>query len=156
MSRVNTLVWVAVTAVAVVGLIFAIKLFPGRTSQVILVFPEGFRGTAKIRAHRPTGAPIRRVDGTLLLAFPTSGVLDISGDLPTLKWHVLKAKFERGAPIPVVSQVQSAPDDSTGLRSLGVTEGGAEDWYAVGTAQDAKRGLTEKWGFWPKLNTETK
>jgi hypothetical protein len=146
----------AIGLAGVFALMFYRQVVRGRVHEVVLVFPNGFRGTARIRAKQPDGMPLELSENTYTLQFPASGILSIRGELPTLKWHHLQARYSDGNAIPIAGPEQAVTDSEIVLRSLGVSEGGAEDWYAVGTSADAKKGLTDKWGFWPSIKSGSK
>ena len=120
-------------------------------SEIVLVFPDGFRGVAIIRASRPDGVPIESKNGVITLTFPRSGILDIKEAIPTFDWHRLSAKFANGEDIPIYdNDDQEVPVEKIALRSAGVV-GKTEDWYVVGTYDDLKKVLEKKYGI-PKAN----
>lgn len=117
-----------------------------KTPQVVFVFPDGFRGTARIRSKQANGASYVQTEHSTTLEFPASGVLDLRDELPTLAWHQISAKYKSGKPIPIVEAQSKISDLDVALRPAGLFEN-VEDWYVVGTYEDLKRTMEEKRGF---------
>ena len=116
------------------------------TPEIVLIFPDNFRGTAKLRADQPKGLKLDRTRSEIELRFPQSGILDIQDHLPTLDWHHVSAKYESGEKLPVDQPDNKISDSQTALRPAGLV-GDKEDWYVVGTYDDLKRAMDEKRGF---------
>src|SRR5947207_12220946 len=87
---------------------------------VEFVFPDGFTGVAKLRSGQTPGIAPVTTNETITLVFPTSGVLDIKGNLPTLDWHMPIARYRNGNAIPVLTPPNQISDDTVALRHLGL------------------------------------
>jgi hypothetical protein len=116
------------------------------TPEIVLIFPDNFRGTAKLRAGQPNGLKFDRAQSEIELRFPPSGILDLQDHLPTLDWHRLSAKYESGEKLPIDQPENKVSDSQVALRSAGVI-GDKEDWYVVGTYDDLKSAMEQKRGF---------
>jgi hypothetical protein len=115
--------------------------------QLDYVLPNGFTGVVKLQSERPDGVAVIRTNDTYTLVFPDSGILKIKGKLPTLNWHSLNARYANGTAIPVAGPESLVRGDEIALRRLGVTADGKESWDIIGTEQEAREAIEEKWGF---------
>src|SRR2546421_2759724 len=79
---------------------------------VEFVFPDGFRGVAKVRSGQTPGITPVATNETITLVFPSSGVLDIQGKLPTLDWHKPIARYRNGKALPVLTPPNQIQDDT--------------------------------------------
>ena len=116
------------------------------TPEIVLIFPDNFRGTAKLRAGQPNGLKLDRTQSEIELRFPRSGILDLQDRLPTLDWHRVSAKYESGEKLPIDQPDNKMSDSQIALRPAGLV-GDKEDWYVVGTYDDLKSAMDEKRGF---------
>ena len=132
------------TGTALLSLVF--RFCSSSTPEIVFIFPNNFRGTAKIRAEQPNGSKLDRTQSTVEFQFPRSGVLDIQDRLPSLEWHRVSAKYESGEEILIVQPDNEVSDSQIALRPAGLV-GEKEDWYVVGTYDDLKRAMEEKRGF---------
>ena len=132
------------TGTALLSLMF--RFCSSSTPEIVFLFPNNFRGTAKIRAEQPNGLKLGRTQSNVEFQFPQSGVLDIQDRLPSLEWHRVSAKYESGEKILIVQPDNEVSDSQMALRPAGLA-GEKEDWYVVGTYDDLKRAMEEKRGF---------
>lgn len=119
--------------------------------EIVYVFPEGFRGVAKIRSRRPEGLALRpQREGAnrqvLTLQFPASGVLDIRGESPTLDWYSPSARYADGTAIPVAGFGGKVAEDAVALRGMGGIIND-EEWYVVGTFADQLKAAAERHAY---------
>lgn len=142
--RATILLLLAGCIIVPVGLFLYSYLQP--SSQIDLVFPDGFRGLAKLRGKKEGGIDLHKKDGVYVVRFPLNGVLDIRGSLPTMKWHVLTARFANGNVIPVAGSEAQVGKDDIALRQAGLFEN-REDWFVVGDENDMKVAFEQKHGF---------
>ena len=118
--------------------------------SIHLTFPDGFRGLARLRSNQPDGLTLDTSKRTRDLRFSSDGVCDIRGDLPTLKWHQVTARYSNGKPIPVISSAANATPETFGVWSAGLAANNTEDWFVVGTHKDLEAATEKKDGFkWP-------
>lgn len=152
-SRIIKLVGLAAIAIVGVTLVVYIGLFVFSffqpSVQIELVFPDNFRGLARLRGEQEGGTDVQRQGGAYVLVFPSSGVLEIKGKLPTMRWHVVSARFASGTVIRGADSDPSVGKDDIALRQVGLFEN-REDWFVVGTDADLAKAYEQKRGFkWP-------
>lgn len=145
------IVSVLFSLMAVWVLFLAVNYQPsaGVSPEVIYVFPDGFRGVAQVRYKRREGIAAEPINNVIMLRFPSSGVLDVRGELP--EWHRTSAKFVSGTPIPVAWMfTEPMPDDSIAVHRLLRLENEHRDYIEpliVGTHEETMRADNQRFGF---------
>ena len=134
------------------SILFAIALLMGckwRPNNVVYVFPDGFRGVLQLTGSQPDGTEASRTYNSLILIVPASGILRLRGPLPTRDWNSPSARYANGEAIPIFEPRLHTPNGAIALRPLG-TRSTNEDWFVVGTAEDAAKAQERMRGFkWP-------
>jgi len=119
------------------------------------VVPNGFNGVLKLRANSANGIELAATNGRISLVFPSSGILDVRGNLPTLEWHRPIGRFADGTAIPIPGPAAGVPDNTLALRGLGIKNNNTESWYLVGTADQMQDAMNKFYGFEvPKRRTK--
>ena len=119
----------------------------GRSLELENVVPNGFTGVINLRAEAPGGINLQVTNGKMVLFFPSSGVLEHKGKLPTLEWHRPVARFADGTPIPIAGSDTSVSDSVVALRGLGIKNKNTESWDFVGTASQMQEAMNVFYGF---------
>lgn len=114
--------------------------------QLQFDIPDGYAGILKIRSHRPEGIALCVINGATEIGFSTNGICDIQGELPTLRWHRIGARYTTRGPVAWIQFPEQSLDDAVGLRALGLKDN-VEDWYVVGTLKDVREAMDQKHGF---------
>lgn len=140
--------------VLIVGV--AISSCSRRPNQVTYVFPDDFREVFIFRGGEDDGIVVSKVDGTRTFYIPPSGVLIVKGELPTRQWHTPSARYANGTPIPIYQPSNQLSKDTVALRGLG-TKNEKEDWFVVGTYDDAAKAQERMRGFrWHSTESATR
>jgi len=108
--------------------------------------PDGYVGILKIRSHHREGVALRPTNGVIDIHFTTNGTCDIQGELRTLQWHQICARYATRGSVQWIQFPDQTPQDAVGLRSLGLKDN-VEDWYVIGTMQNVRAGMDQKYGF---------
>jgi len=140
----NPLIYSSLRLLLILGLIVGCRQ---ESITLEFVVPTGFTGILKLRDVGTEGPELAATNGTMVLNFPASGVLDIQGPLPTLKWHSPVARFADGRAIPVPAPQAFVPNDVIALRGLGGKPGNTEVWFLVGKADQMQEAMNKFYGF---------
>ena len=100
--------------------------------QLEFDIPDGYSRILKIRSHHPEGLALRLTNEVIEIHFTTNGICDIQGELPTLPWRRIGARYTTRGPVMWIQFPEQSAEDAVGLRSLGLKDN-VEDWYIIGT-----------------------